>query len=54
MSYYFNRKVELSFEEAIERVTEELMEDGFGMDENMIKVLYWDGQTGDHHCIQFK
>lgn len=31
MSYYFNRKVELSFEEAIERVTEELKDEGFGI-----------------------
>ena len=31
MSYYFNRKVELSFEDAIERVTEELKDEGFGI-----------------------
>ncbi len=31
MSYYFNRKVDLSFEEAIERVTEELKDEGFGI-----------------------
>ncbi len=31
MSYYFNRKLELSFEEAITRVTEKLQEEGFGI-----------------------
>ena len=31
MSYYFSKKVSLSFDEAIERVTEELKKDGFGI-----------------------
>lgn len=31
MSYYFNRIVEISFEEAIERVTEKLKGEGFGI-----------------------
>ncbi|NIR47862.1 DUF302 domain-containing protein [candidate division KSB1 bacterium] len=31
MSYYFNKTVNVSFEEAIERVTEELQKEGFGI-----------------------
>lgn len=31
MSYYFTKKLALSFDEAIERVTEELKKEGFGV-----------------------
>ncbi len=31
MSYYFNKLVNLSFDEAIEKVTEELKKEGFGI-----------------------
>lgn len=31
MSYYFSKKVDLSFDDAIEKVTEELKKDGFGI-----------------------
>lgn len=31
MSYFFNKKVELSFDDAIQKVTEELKKDGFGV-----------------------
>ncbi len=31
MSYYFNKTVDCSFEKAIERVTEELKKEGFGI-----------------------
>ena len=31
MSYYFNKKVTLSFDDAIQKVTEELKKDGFGV-----------------------
>ncbi len=31
MSYYFSKKVDLSFEEAIEKVTNALKEEGFGI-----------------------
>lgn len=31
MSYYFNKILDLSFDEAIERVTEELKKEGFGV-----------------------
>lgn len=31
MSYYFNKVVDLSFDEAVERVTEELKNEGFGV-----------------------
>jgi len=31
MSYYFNKVVNMTFEEAIERVTEELNKEGFGV-----------------------
>ena len=31
MQYYLNKRLELSFEEAIERVTEELKKEGFGI-----------------------
>jgi uncharacterized protein (DUF302 family) len=31
MSYYFNKVVELSFEEAVDRVTQELKKEGFGV-----------------------
>jgi uncharacterized protein (DUF302 family) len=31
MSYYFNKTLEISFEEAIARVTEELKKEGFGI-----------------------
>ncbi len=31
MSYYFNKKVNVTFEEAIENVTEELKKEGFGI-----------------------
>jgi uncharacterized protein (DUF302 family) len=31
MSYYFAKKVSMTFDEAVERVTEELKKDGFGI-----------------------
>ena len=31
MSYYFNKQVDITFEQAIERVTEELKKEGFGI-----------------------
>ena len=31
MSYYFNKVVDMSFDEALERVTEELKKEGFGI-----------------------
>lgn len=31
MSYYFNKKVEMSFDEAISKVTKELQKEGFGI-----------------------
>jgi len=31
MSYYFNKTVDMTFDEAIERVTEELKKEGFGV-----------------------
>jgi len=31
MNYFFNKKVELSFDDAIQKVTEELKKDGFGV-----------------------
>lgn len=31
MSYFFNKKVALSFDDAIQKVTEELKKDGFGV-----------------------
>lgn len=31
MSYYINRTIDLSFDEAVERVTEELKKEGFGV-----------------------
>ena len=31
MSYYFNKVVDVSFDEAVERVTEELKNEGFGV-----------------------
>lgn len=31
MSYYFNKKVKMSFDEAISKVTEELKKEGFGV-----------------------
>jgi len=31
MSYYFNKVVDVSFDEAVERVTEELKKEGFGV-----------------------
>ena len=31
MSYYFNKVVDLSFDEAVKRVTEELKKEGFGV-----------------------
>lgn len=31
MSYFFNKKVTLSFDDAIQKVTEELKKDGFGV-----------------------
>ena len=31
MSYYFNKTVDISFEEAVKRVTEELKKEGFGV-----------------------
>jgi uncharacterized protein (DUF302 family) len=31
MQYYWNKRLELSFDEAIERVTEELKKEGFGI-----------------------
>lgn len=31
MQYYFNKRLETSFDEAIERVTEELKKEGFGI-----------------------
>ena len=31
MKYYFNKTLDISFDEAIERVTEELKKEGFGI-----------------------
>jgi len=31
MKYYFNKKIDVTFEEAVEKVTEELKKEGFGI-----------------------